>query len=82
MKQLKRQPQVPFGVQQRIGFYRGVHRGEPPLCRVKRMVPKLAKCEAKTAQFLSDFGLMILPLGCDSFWPINWAIAHRLYRRF
>jgi hypothetical protein len=67
MKQLKRQPQLPFGVQQRVGFSRGIHRGEPPLRRVKRMVPKLAKCEAKIAQKLSTFSLVILPLECDSF---------------
>jgi hypothetical protein len=30
-------------------------------------VPKLAKCEAKSAQKLSTFSLVILPLECDSF---------------
>jgi hypothetical protein len=76
MKQLKRQPQLPFGVQQRVGSHRGVHHGEPPLRRVKRMVPNLAKCEAEIAQKLGNFSLVILPLECDSFGPISQAIAH------
>jgi len=39
------------------------------------MVPKLAKCEAETAQKTSSFGEIILPLGCDSFGLIRVVIT-------
>ena len=49
---------------------------------VKHMVPSVAKCEAETAQKLGNFGDVILPLGCDSFGPINALIAYRALDRF